>query len=306
VGPLRAELLKKELGIFTFQDLLELFPYRHVDRTKINLIREIGPDIEYLQVAGRVTSVEILGEKRGRRLVAEIRDASGTLELVWFQGINGIQKLLQVGEKYLVYGRVGFFQGSPQMTHPEIEILSADASNGGRPEYLEPIYPTTEKLKVRGMGGRQLGKLTLALLNLLKEKDLPENLPGPVMEYPDPATGLSVRFLSRYEAYRQIHFPRQPDLFRQAVDRLKFEELFLAQLRLGLIKSRRHRSSQGVVFAQVGAIFNQFYSQYLPFELTGAQKRVLKEIRKDTGSGRQMNRLLQGDVGSGKTIFRRC
>ena len=302
MGPLRAELLKKELGIFTFQDLLELFPYRHVDRTKINLIREIGPDIDYLQVAGRVKSVEILGEKRGRRLVAEIRDASGTLELVWFQGINGIQKLLQVGEKYLVYGRVSFFQSSPQMTHPEIEVLSADASNGGRPEYLEPIYPTTEKLKVRGMGGRQLGKLTLALLNLLKEKDLPENLPGPVMEYPDPATGLPARFLSRYEAYRQIHFPRQPDLFRQAVDRLKFEELFLAQLRLGLIKSRRHRSSQGVVFAQVGAIFNQFYSQYLPFELTGAQKRVLKEIRKDTGSGRQMNRLLQGDVGSGKTI----
>jgi ATP-dependent DNA helicase RecG len=152
------------------------------------------------------------------------------------------------------------------------------------------------------MGGRQLGKLTLVLLGLLKEKDLPENLPGSVLVYADPATGQVQRFLSRYEAYRQIHFPTHPDLFRQAVSRLKFEEFFIAQLRLGLIRSRRHRYSQGVVFAQVGELFNRFYSEYLPFELTGAQKRVLKEIRRDTGSGRQMNRLLQGDVGSGKTI----
>src|SRR5260221_5597732 len=137
---------------------------------------------------------------------------------------------------------------------------------------------------------------------MLKERDLPENLPESVMTYPDPETGLVKRWLTRYEAYRQIHFPTQPVLYREAVARLKFEELFLAQLRLGLIKSRRHRYSQGVVFGQVGEIFNGFYNHYLPFELTGAQKRVLKEIRRDTGSGRQMNRLLQGDVGSGKTI----
>jgi ATP-dependent DNA helicase RecG len=207
---------------------------------------------------------------------------------------------VQVGSEFLVFGRVGFFQGSPQLTHPEIEELPG---NGGGPqEFLEPVYPTTEKLKIRGLGGRQLGKLTRTLLDMLKEKDLPENLPESTLDYPDPETGEATRWLSRYTAYRQIHFPSQPAMYRQALYRLKFEELFLAQIRLGLIKSRRHRSSQGVVFAQVGEFFNRFYSQYLPFELTGAQKRVLKEIRRDTGSGRQMNRLLQGDVGSGKTI----
>ncbi|WP_431214344.1 ATP-dependent DNA helicase RecG [Puia sp. P3] len=149
-------------------------------------------------------------------------------------------------------------------------------------------------MKVRGLGGRQLGKLTQVLMNMLKEKDLQENLPERVI--PEGA------WPSRYEAYRQVHFPASPELYEQAVGRLKFEELFMAQLRLGLIKSRRHRSSKGVVFGQVGELFNRFYTQYLPFELTGAQKRVLKEIRRDTGSGRQMNRLLQGDVGSGKTI----
>ena len=297
---MRAELLQKELGIFTFQDLLEHYPYRHVDRTKINLIREIGPGTEYIQVAGRVTSVNILGDKRSRRLVAEVRDASGVLELVWFQGIHGIEKLVQVGGEFLVFGKVSFFQNSPQLTHPEIEVYQGPS--GARQEHLEPVYPTTEKLKVRGMGGRQLGKFTLTLLNMLKEKDLPENLPEAVMDPIDPVTGLPARFLSRYEAYRQIHFPQQADSFQRALARLKFEEFFLAQLRLGLIKSRRHRSSKGVPFTQVGALFNQFYTAYLPFELTGAQKRVLKEIRKDTGSGRQMNRLLQGDVGSGKTI----
>lgn len=300
VGPLRAELLKKELQIFVFQDLLELFPYRHVDRTKVNLIREIGPGTEYIQVTGRIVSVNTLGDQRTRRLVAELKDNSGTLELVWFQGINGVQKLVQVGSDFLVYGRVSFFQGSPQITHPEIEVLTGQTAD--RPEFLEPVYPTTEKLKVRGLGGRQLGKLTQVLLNMLKEKDLPENLPESVMTYQDPGTGQVKRWISRYEAYRQIHFPEQPAIYQEAVARLKFEELFLAQLRLGLIKSRRHRYSQGVVFGQVGELFNRFYTHYLPFELTGAQKRVLKEIRRDTGSGRQMNRLLQGDVGSGKTI----
>jgi ATP-dependent DNA helicase RecG len=300
VGPLRAELLQKELGIFSFRDLLEHFPYRHVDRTKINLIREIEPATEYIQVAGKIISVELLGDKRSRRLVAELRDRSGTLELVWFQGVHGIQKLVQVGGEFLVYGRVSFFQGSPQLTHPEIEVLQGQGT--ARPEFLEPVYPTTEKLKVRGLGGRQLGKLTQTLLSMLKESDLPENLPAFAMDYPDEETGKRQSWLSRYEAYRQVHFPTQPAIFRRAVERLKFEELFLAQVRLGLIKSKRHRSSKGVVFSLVGEMFNQFYTHHLPFELTGAQKRVLKEIRRDTGTGRQMNRLLQGDVGSGKTM----
>ena len=297
---MRAELLQKELGIFTFGDLLEHFPYRHVDKTRVNLIRDIRPDTEFIQVAGRVTSVNLVGQQRSRRLVVELRDASGSLELVWFQGIHGVQKLVQVGGDYLVFGRIGFFQGSPQLTHPEIEAYQGQAAD--RPEHLEPVYPTTEKLKIRGLGGRQLGKLTQTLLNLLKEKDLPENLPEPAMHYTDPAMERQLRWISRNEAYRQVHFPANPGVYQLAVNRLKFEELFLAQVRLGLIRSKRHRSSQGVVFSQVGDLFNQFYTHHLPFELTGAQKRVIREIRKDTGSGRQMNRLLQGDVGSGKTI----
>jgi ATP-dependent DNA helicase RecG len=292
--------LKKELGIFTFQDLLEHYPYRHVDRTKINLIRDIRPDMEFVQVAGRVTQVEVVGERRARRLVAELRDGSGVLQLVWFQGIMGLQKLIKAGGEYLIFGRVSYYQGNPQLTHPEVEVKKDGA--GEPPAHLEPVYPSTEKLKARGLGGRQLGKLTQTLINLLKEKDLPENLPDSVLEYPDPATGKQTAWLSRNEANRQIHFPTQPGIYQQAVGRLKFEELFLAQLRLGMIKSKRHRASRGVVFERVGELFNTFYTHHLPWELTGAQKRVLKEIRRDTGAGRQMNRLLQGDVGSGKTI----
>jgi ATP-dependent DNA helicase RecG len=256
--------------------------------------------MEYLQVEGKVVSSEVVGDKRARRLIVELRDATGVLQLVWFQGVTGMQKLAQVGGEWLVFGRVSYYQGSPQLTHPEVEVKSGGVVD--RPEWLEPVYPSTEKLKARGLGGRQLGKLTQTLINLLKEKDLPENLPLSVMEYPDPVSGKRVSWLPRYDAYRQIHFPSQPAMYQQALYRLKFEELFLAQLRLGLIKSKRHRSSKGVVFERVGELFNTFYTHHLPFELTGAQKRVLKEIRRDTGGGRQMNRLLQGDVGSGKTI----
>jgi ATP-dependent DNA helicase RecG len=300
VGPQRAELLKKELGIFIFQDLLEHFPYRHVDRTKINLIRDIQPEMEFVQVVGKVVSVDLVGDRRARRLVAELRDPTGVLQLVWFQGVTGMQKLVQVGGELLVFGRLSYFQGSPQLTHPEVEVKGVGPVE--RPGHLEPVYPSTEKLKARGLGGRQLAKLTETLLNLLKSKDLPENLPDSILEYPDPGSGQVMKWLPRHEAYRQIHFPAEAGLYQQALYRLKFEELFLAQIRLGLIKSRRHRSSKGVVFEKVGELFNSFYTHHLPFELTGAQKRVLKEIRRDTGGGRQMNRLLQGDVGSGKTI----
>jgi ATP-dependent DNA helicase RecG len=292
VGPQRADLLKKELGIFTFKDLLEHFPYRHVDKTKVNLIREINPSTEFIQVAGKLVSLEMMGERKGKRLVAEIQDASGSLELVWFQGAGYIQKMLSIGQTYLVYGKVGFYLGSPQITHPEIEPLTEDKSDGKN--YLEPVYPSTEKLKARGLGGRQIGKLSATLLSMLQEKDLPENLPDQVLQ--------PLSLIPRFRALSSIHFPANLEVLQQATDRLKFEELFIAQLRMALIKLQRHRYSRGVVFGQVGDIFNTFYEQYLPFELTGAQKRVIKEIRKDTGSGKQMNRLLQGDVGSGKTI----
>ncbi|HVM87102.1 MAG TPA: ATP-dependent DNA helicase RecG [Puia sp.] len=292
IGPQRGELLKKELGIFTFRDLLEHFPYRHIDRTKIYPINSITPQTEFIQVTGKVISVEMIGEKRSKRLVVAIQDSSGVLELVWFQGITWVQKMLQTGKQYFVYGRVGFFQGYPQITHPEFELFESE--NTPVKNFLEPVYSTTEKLKARGLGGRQIARLTGALLNMLTEKDIIEILPEDICR--------QFNFLSRFEAYQGIHFPSNAEVYMKSVGRLKFEELFIAQVRIGLLKSQRHRFSKGILFNMVGELFNTFYTKYLPFELTGAQKKVLKEIRKDTGSGKQMNRLLQGDVGSGKTI----
>ncbi len=286
-------MLRKELELFTFNDLLNYFPLRHIDKTKVDQIASLGYNTEYAQVAGQLTDMEIVGEKRGRRLVAQLKDDSGgAIELVWFQGINWVQKALHVGQRYLVFGKLSFFMNKPQIAHPEVENFTTEKA-GGR-NFLEPIYSSTEKLKARGLNGRAIGKFTYALLQLITEKDLPENLPSPIIK--------QYKFISRIEAYRHIHFPASEKHYQHAVRRLKFEELFFAQLRLGMIKSARHRFSRGLVFDKVGSLFNTFYAQYLPFELTGAQKRVLKEIRKDAGSGRQMNRLLQGDVGSGKTI----
>ena len=285
-------MLKKELGIFTFSDLLNLFPYRHVDKTRVSLIRDIYPNTEYIQVAGKIISSEILGEKRGRRLVAQIRDSSGILELTWFQGVPWIQKSLKPGNDYLVFGRVSFFLGKPQITHPEMELLTQEKSDPK--QHLEPIYPSTEKLKAKGLTGRAIGKLTMQLFSMIRERDLPENLPDELLN--------KLKLGSRFLSYRDVHFPADPQKYDEALKRLKFEELFLAQLRLGMIRARRHRFSAGFIFGQVGVLFNSFYKEHLPFDLTGAQKRVLKEIRQDVGRGRQMNRLLQGDVGSGKTI----
>ncbi len=291
VGPFRADLLKKELNIFTFNDLLEHFPFRHVDKTKIVAIKDITTQVDYIQVAGKLIHLEVIGERRSKRLIGIIQDHSETLELCWFQGINWVQKTLQVGQSYLVYGKVSYFQHKPQITHPEIEAITLHATGKN---FLEPIYPTTEKLKAKGLNGRQFGKLTSTLLSLITEKDIPENLPDNVLQ--------SLQLINRYQAFVNIHFPIDTINYANALRRLKFEEFFIAQLRLGLIKKQRHRSSVGIVFDKVGDYFNTFYKQYLPFALTTAQKRVLKEIRNDTGNGRQMNRLLQGDVGSGKTI----
>ena len=248
--------------------------------------------MDYVQVAGRLTDFEILGERKGKRLVAHIKDATGIMELTWFQGIHWVEKILAIGEEYLVFGKLGFFIGKPQIVHPELEIRTQQNADGK--QLLEPIYPTTEKLKAKGLNGRSIAKLTAALLPQIHPKDLPENLPDAVIS--------TNQFPSRYNAYRNIHFPADNEQYEAALRRLKFEELFFAQLRMAMIKSNRHRFSKGVVFDKVGALFNDFYNHHLPFELTGAQKRVLKEIRIDTARGHQMNRLLQGDVGSGKTI----
>lgn len=271
---------------------MELFPYRHIDKTQITKIIDITEATEYVQVKGKLTQFDIVGEKRGRRLVAYLQDDTGELELVWFQGINWIQKTLNVGTQYLVFGRAGFFMNNPQITHPEMEVITAETS--GAKSFLEPIYPSTEKLRARSLSGRQIGKLTFNLFTVLNEKELQENLPQPILD--------KYKFISMYKAFKQIHFPANAEEYYSAVKRLKFEELFLSQLRLGMLRLERHRFSRGLVFDKVGELFNSFYNNYLPFQLTGAQKRVLKEIRKDTGSGRQMNRLLQGDVGSGKTM----
>ncbi|WP_366090196.1 ATP-dependent DNA helicase RecG [Segetibacter sp.] len=292
VGPLKADLLKKELSIFTFGDLLEHFPNRHVDKTSINAITDIKPETDFIQIAGIIDDLIILGEKRSKRLVAQLRDRTGTIELCWFQGINWVEKNLHVGKIYLVFGKVAFFNGRAQITHPEIEPWVAETAEGKG--FLEPVYPTTEKLKAKGLNGKQIGKLTMALIEMVGPKDIPENLPHHIIEH--------LILLKRWDAYTCIHFPKNQLEFDKALYRLKFEEFFIAQVRLGLTRLRRHKHSKGAIFEKVGECFNTFYSKYLPFELTGAQKRVLKEIRTDTGRGKQMNRLLQGDVGSGKTI----
>lgn len=292
MGPHRADLLKKELAIFTFNDLLQHFPYRHIDKTKVTKIVDLNPSMEYAQVQGKLWYYETVGEKSAKRLVAYLKDDTGVMELTWFKGLNWIEKMLKQDENYLAFGRLSFFMGKPQIVHPELESVKPQLN--GAKNFLEPIYPTTEKLKAKSLNGRQIGKLTESLFALISQKDLPENLPQPLIE--------KFRLLSRFKAFQQIHFPSAPGLYEQALRRLKFEELFITQLRLAMVRSERHRKSKGVVFEKVGDLFNAFYQDHLPFQLTGAQKRVLKEIRMDTAGGHQMNRLLQGDVGSGKTI----
>ena len=225
-------------------------------------------------------------------MVAQLRDGSGTLELAWFQSINWVEKNVLVGTDYLVFGKVGFFNNKPQIVHPEIEAFVPTVA--GAKTYLEPVYPSTEKLKARGFGGRQLARLTQQLVTQIQPKDIEENIPINLLQ--------QLQLLPRYQAVYTIHFPASLLDYEKAMYRLKFEEFFIAQVRLNLVRLQRHKSSRGVMFERVGDLFNNFYNQHLPFQLTGAQKRVLKEIRTDTARGHQMNRLLQGDVGSGKTI----
>ena len=272
--------------------MLNHFPFRHIDRTKIETISQLTPAFDFIQLKVLVKDIEVIGASRKKRLVATAADATGEMQLTWFQRINWVQKFLQVGRTYLIYGRLGFFNGQPQMIHPEMEVFEAQQSSG-RP-FLEPVYSSTEKLTASGLGGRQLGKLTMTLMSLIQEKDIPENLPEEMLQ--------SLQLINRFDAYRSIHFPSNQEAYTKAVKRLKFEELFIAQIKLQQLKNRRHRISKGVVFEKVGELFNQFYTHHLPFALTNAQKRVVKEIRNDMAHGKQMNRLLQGDVGSGKTI----
>ncbi len=292
VGPARAELLRSELGIYTFRDLLYYFPFRHIDRSQFYYIRDIDPEAALVQVRGRFTRIDSVGEKRATRLVGSFQDeAGGLMEVVWFRGITWIKKSITPGTAYVIFGKPGLYKNRVQMVHPEIEPLEnfSKPLKGG----LEGVYATTEKLKARKVDSRAIRKLQETLLPQVLSK-VQENLPRYLKS--------RQQLLDRSEALQQIHFPESVERLSLAQKTLKFEELFYIQLRLMQVKATRNATIRGLVFKAVGDHFNNFFNHHLPFELTNAQKRVIKEIRKDMGSGQQLNRLLQGDVGSGKTI----
>ena len=290
VGPQRAAILNKELSVCSMHDLLYYFPYKYVDRSRLYYIHEIDGNMPYIQLKGEILSFETFGEGRQRRLVAHFSDDTGVVDLVWFQGIKYLSGRYKTHTKYIVFGKPTIFNGRINIAHPDIDpaegLVLSDMG-------LQPYYNTTERMKRSGLNSHALGKLTSNLLALLKEP-LPETLPEWLVK--------QHQLMSLDEALRNIHFPHTPESLRRAQYRLKFEELFYVQLNILRYAKDRARKYNGFIFSQVGDIFNTFYRHYLPFELTGAQKRVIKEIRRDMGSGRQMNRLLQGDVGSGKTL----
>jgi len=293
VGLTRADVLKKELQIATFDDLLRHYPFKYIDRTRFYKIREIEPEMPYVQVIARITHKEILGEKHTKRIVFQAQDDTGVMELVWFQGIRWVEKALVPGKAYIIFGKPGFFNGKAQMAHPEMELYSPEALQRKGNATLQPAYNSTEKLKQFGLDSKGLQKLTATLLEL-HAKDIHENLPAYIIN----RFGL----MPRASAFRNIHFPEDAAALNEAQYRLKFEELFILQLKLLKTKVHRTNKFKGNIFGSIGNYFNEFYHHKLPFELTNAQKKVLKEIRQDTQRGIQMNRLLQGDVGSGKTV----
>ena len=290
VGPQRATLLNKELDIYSLHDLLYYFPYKYVDRSRLYYIHEIDGNMPYIQLKGQILSFETVGEGRQRRLLAHFSDGTGVVDLVWFQGIKYLMGKYKAHEEYIVFGKPTVFNGRINIAHPDIDPakdLTLSAMG------LQPYYNTTEKMKRAGLNSHALEKLMNNAFALLQ---------GPLSETLSPNVVEENHLMSLDEAIRNIHFPQNPEKLRRAQYRLKFEELFYIQLNILRYTKDRQRKYRGLVFERVGEVFNTFYTQNLPFQLTGAQKRVIKEIRKDTGSGRQMNRLLQGDVGSGKTL----
>ncbi len=290
VGPQRAAMLNKELNIYSLRDLLYYFPYKYVDRSRLYYIHEIDGNMPYIQLKGQILSFETVGEGRQRRLVAHFSDGTGVVDLVWFQGIKYLMGRYKAHEDYIVFGKPTVFNGRINVAHPDIDpAKELTLSTMG----LQPYYNTTEKMKRAGLNSHALEKLMNNAFALL-QGTLPETLSDHLVE--------KHHLMPLDEALRNIHFPQSPEKLRHAQYRLKFEELFYVQLNILRYTKDRQRKYRGLVFERVGEVFNTFYAQNLPFQLTGAQKRVIKEIRKDMGSGRQMNRLLQGDVGSGKTL----
>ena len=293
IGPAKAELLGKELMIFTLADLVYSYPFRYVDRTQFHRIIDILPEQGNVQVKGKLVNLVVKGENRKKRLVGRLRDESGAaLELVWFRGVQYLDRTFRVGEEYVCYGTVQEFNGRLSITHPEMELVNEARTEANAT--FEPVYASTEKLNKRGLDTRGRRKLIRAILDRLTEADLPEMLPAHLLT--------ELRLMGHYAAIRAIHLPATQEELDAARRRLKFEELFLLQVRLIQLKVNREAQVAGYTFGQIGDHFNHFYRDFLPFELTGAQKRVLREIRQDLGRGIQMNRLLQGDVGSGKTM----
>jgi len=291
VGPSRAEVLQKELGISTYQDLINLFPNRYIDRTRFYKIAQLQPSKAEVQIVGQITGFKELGQKRGKRLVATFRDETGVIELVWFRGHKWLREQLKTHTDYVIFGKLNLFNGVFSMPHPDIELKTDYDKSLSKA--IQPIYPSTEKLANRGISNRVICKI-MEQLFLQFNGRFEETLSSDILEHQ--------KLISKSEALVNIHFPKSQKLLSLSQFRLKFEELFYIQLQL-ILKNIIHKSKlKGYRFDTVGSYFNTFYKSHLPFELTNAQKRVLKEIRIDMGSNAQMNRLLQGDVGSGKTV----
>ena len=291
VGPRRKEILSRELGIRTYRDLLEYFPYKYVDRTKVYLISELSPDMPFVQIKGRIIRFEETETgKRRKRVIAHFTDGHGICDLVWFNGTKYVYQNYQLNREYVVFGKPAVFNGRFQFSHPDIDDAAQLQLNDLG---MQPFYITTEKMKKAGITSRAMEKLTKTLIGKLSEP-LEETLPPFITSH--------LHLISRDAALRKIHYPRSVDDTQRARVRLKFEELFYVQLNILRYASDHRRKYRGYIFNRIGAQFNWFYTHNLPFELTGAQKRVMHEIRADMAGGRQMNRLLQGDVGSGKTL----
>jgi ATP-dependent DNA helicase recG len=290
VGPQRAKLLKDELHVSTLHDLLYYFPYKHIDRTRLYYIHELTADMPYVQLKGQILSFETEGEGRKRRLVAHFSDGHGVVDLVWFQGIKYVASRYKLHTEYIVFGRPSAYGGKINIAHPDLDVAdSLSLSSLG----MQPYYTVTEKMKRQGMNSRSLERFTATMFTRLN-MPLPETLPDYIVN--------QLHLMSLDEALRKAHYPSTAEELRRAMLRLKFEELFYLQLNILRYTRERQCRYRGFVFSRVGDLFHQFYAERLPFSLTGAQKRVIKEIRNDMGNGRQMNRLLQGDVGSGKTL----
>ncbi len=292
VGPKRAELLKKELNIVTYNDMLNYFPFRYVDKSKFYKVRDITTDTTWFQLKGKVSNVTPTGAKRTKYITADFTDETGTIGLVWFRGLQWVKNRFTPGKEYIIFGKPSVFKGRFNFVHPEVEdvVEGEPLIQGNR---LEGIYRTSEKMKNMGLGTRSIARLMKLLLAMVVDV-IPETLPDYLINH--------YKLLSAGQALINIHFPASPEMIEHAEQRLKFEELLFIQLKMLTEKISVQQKIKGHVFSVVGSFFNEFYHHHLPFTLTNAQKRVIKEIRLDMKSGKQMNRLLQGDVGSGKTL----